>query len=58
MPILLSLKMLSETIMNIEQMKIVLKEIATKTDLTPCVVGHTGEGEKPVPWGVELRLEK
>ncbi len=31
--------------MNIEQMKIVLKEILTKTDLTPCVVGHRGVGK-------------
>jgi hypothetical protein len=31
--------------MNIEQMKIVLKEIITKTDLTPCVVGHRGVGK-------------
>jgi len=31
--------------MNIEQMKIVLKEIMTKTDLTPCVVGHRGVGK-------------
>ncbi len=28
--------------MNIEQMKIVIKEIITKTDLTPCVVGEKG----------------
>ena len=31
--------------MNIEQMKIVLKELLTKTDLTPCVVGHRGVGK-------------
>ncbi|NJD90952.1 MAG: hypothetical protein FIA91_05475, partial [Geobacter sp.] len=31
--------------MNIEQMKLVLKEIITKTDLTPCVVGHRGVGK-------------
>lgn len=31
--------------MNIEQMKVVLKEILTKTDLTPCVVGHRGVGK-------------
>ncbi len=31
--------------MNIEQMKAVLKEILTKTDLTPCVVGHRGVGK-------------
>jgi MoxR-like ATPase len=31
--------------MNIEQMKVVLKEIVTKTDLTPCVVGHRGVGK-------------
>jgi len=31
--------------MNIEQMKIVLKEILTKTDLTACVVGHRGVGK-------------
>lgn len=31
--------------MNIEQMKIVLKEILSKTDLTPCVVGHRGVGK-------------
>jgi MoxR-like ATPase len=31
--------------MNIEQMKKVLAEIITKTDLTPCVVGHRGVGK-------------
>ncbi|MBW2521024.1 MAG: hypothetical protein JRD88_11800 [Deltaproteobacteria bacterium] len=31
--------------MNIDQMKQVLKEIITKTDLTPCVVGHRGVGK-------------
>ena len=31
--------------MNIEQMKIVLKEIVANTDLTPCVVGHRGVGK-------------
>ena len=31
--------------MNIEQMKNVLREIVTKTDLTPCVVGHRGVGK-------------
>lgn len=31
--------------MNIEQMKSVLREIVTKTDLTPCVVGHRGVGK-------------
>ena len=31
--------------MNIEQMKVVIKEILTKTDLTPCVVGHRGVGK-------------
>jgi hypothetical protein len=31
--------------MNIEQMKIVLREILTTTDLTPCVVGHRGVGK-------------
>jgi hypothetical protein len=31
--------------MNIEQMKIVITEIITKTDLTPCVVGHRGVGK-------------
>ncbi len=31
--------------MNIEQLKLVLKEILTKTDLTPCVVGHRGVGK-------------
>lgn len=31
--------------MNIEQMKTTLKEILTKTDLTPCVVGHRGVGK-------------
>jgi hypothetical protein len=31
--------------MNIEQMKIVLREILIKTDLTPCVVGHRGVGK-------------
>jgi MoxR-like ATPase len=31
--------------MNITQMKQVLAEILTKTDLTPCVVGHRGVGK-------------
>lgn len=31
--------------MNVEQMKTVLREIITKTDLTPCVVGHRGVGK-------------
>jgi len=31
--------------MNVEQMKTVLREIVTKTDLTPCVVGHRGVGK-------------
>lgn len=31
--------------MNIEQMKTVLREILTRTDLTPCVVGHRGVGK-------------
>ncbi|HBG04541.1 MAG: hypothetical protein A2075_10310 [Geobacteraceae bacterium GWC2_58_44] len=31
--------------MNIEQMKIVVKEILAKTELTPCVVGHRGVGK-------------
>src|SRR5512138_1809260 len=31
--------------MNIEQMKTVLKEIVTRTSLTPCVVGHRGVGK-------------
>lgn len=31
--------------MNIEQMKVVMKEILRKTDLTPCVVGHRGVGK-------------
>jgi MoxR-like ATPase len=31
--------------MNVEQMKAVLKEILTRTDLTPCVVGHRGVGK-------------
>jgi hypothetical protein len=31
--------------MNISQMKQVLAEIITKTDLTPCVVGHRGVGK-------------
>ncbi len=31
--------------MNVEQMKIVIREIITKTDLTPCVVGHRGVGK-------------
>jgi MoxR-like ATPase len=31
--------------MNIEQMKLVLAEILTRTDLTPCVVGHRGVGK-------------
>jgi MoxR-like ATPase len=30
---------------NIEQMKIAVKEILTKTDLTPCIVGHRGVGK-------------
>ncbi|AMV73094.1 hypothetical protein JCM30471_15080 [Desulfuromonas carbonis] len=31
--------------MNVEQMKLVLAEILTKTDLTPCIVGHRGVGK-------------
>jgi MoxR-like ATPase len=31
--------------MNVEQMKLVLAEILTNTDLTPCVVGHRGVGK-------------
>ena len=31
--------------MNVEQMKTVLKEILTRTELTPCVVGHRGVGK-------------
>lgn len=31
--------------MNIDQMKFVLQEILTHTDLTPCVVGHRGVGK-------------
>jgi hypothetical protein len=31
--------------MNIEQMKVVIKEIISKTDLTPCVAGHRGVGK-------------
>lgn len=31
--------------MNVEQMKAVIKEILTRTDLTPCVVGHRGVGK-------------
>lgn len=31
--------------MNVEQMKTVLREILTQTDLTPCVVGHRGVGK-------------
>lgn len=31
--------------MNIEQMKLVLREILAKTDLTPCIVGHRGVGK-------------
>jgi hypothetical protein len=31
--------------MNVEQMKLVIKEIVSKTDLTPCVVGHRGVGK-------------
>jgi hypothetical protein len=31
--------------MNVEQMKLVLREILTKTDLTPCIVGHRGVGK-------------
>lgn len=30
---------------NVEQMKLVVKEIISKTDLTPCVVGHRGVGK-------------
>jgi len=31
--------------MNIEQMKVVIKELLLHTDLTPCVVGHRGVGK-------------
>ena len=31
--------------MNIDQLKTVLREIITKTNLTPCVVGHRGVGK-------------
>ncbi|KAA0892159.1 hypothetical protein [Oryzomonas rubra] len=31
--------------MNIAQLKLVLREILAKTDLTPCVVGHRGVGK-------------
>lgn len=31
--------------MNVEQMKLVLAEILTRTDLTPCIVGHRGVGK-------------
>ncbi|MDO3378840.1 hypothetical protein [Geoalkalibacter halelectricus] len=31
--------------MNVEQMKQVVREILTHTDLTPCVVGHRGVGK-------------
>jgi hypothetical protein len=31
--------------LNVEQMKLVIKEIIAKTDLTPCVVGHRGVGK-------------
>jgi hypothetical protein len=31
--------------MNVEQMKLVLREILTRTDLTPCIVGHRGVGK-------------
>ncbi|MDT8442108.1 MAG: hypothetical protein RQ723_10650 [Desulfuromonadales bacterium] len=31
--------------MNIAEMKLVLSEILTKTELTPCVVGHRGVGK-------------
>lgn len=31
--------------MNVEQMKRVVREILTRTDLTPCVVGHRGVGK-------------
>ncbi|MGB4600703.1 MAG: hypothetical protein WBI04_12130 [Trichlorobacter sp.] len=31
--------------MHVEQMKVVLREMLTKTDLTPCVVGHRGVGK-------------
>src|ERR1039457_917844 len=31
--------------MNIAQLKTVLAEIVTRTDLTPCVVGHRGVGK-------------
>lgn len=30
---------------NVEQMKVVLGEVLSKTDLTPCVVGHRGVGK-------------
>lgn len=35
----------AEVVMNISQMKEVLAEILTKTNLTPCVVGHRGVGK-------------
>ncbi|BEH11892.1 MULTISPECIES: hypothetical protein [Geobacter] len=31
--------------MNVEQMKVVLREILARTDLTPCIVGHRGVGK-------------
>ncbi|HKL48590.1 MAG TPA: hypothetical protein VJ882_02935, partial [Desulfuromonadales bacterium] len=31
--------------MNVEQMKRALAEILTRTDLTPCIVGHRGVGK-------------
>ena len=31
--------------MNVEQMKLVLQEMLSRTDLTPCVVGHRGVGK-------------
>jgi len=31
--------------MNVEQMKLVVREILGKTELTPCVVGHRGVGK-------------
>lgn len=31
--------------MNVEQMKLVVREILTRTDLTPCIVGHRGVGK-------------
>lgn len=38
--------------MNIAQLKTVLTEIISKTDLTPCVVGHRGVGKSASIWQI------